>query len=289
MNALREPLLHFLAIGAVLFAAHAAIAPDEGGEAKPETAIRITAADVERLGRLWARQWRRAPTAEELGGLLADELKEEVLAREARRLKLDADDVVVRRRLAQKMAFLLEDTARLEQPSDVDLRALYEARPDISRAPARLSFMQIFFKGEGAEERARIQAASLPNAPAVVAETGDRFLLGNAFDDVDEPSVAHMFGPSFAHAVAAVEIGRWSGPFRSAYGFHLVKVTATTPSFARSFDEVRDRLVEEWRIEKQESAKAQVYAGLLRRHEIVADPEVRPLLRPLLNESEPAR
>src|SRR5215208_1621964 len=108
MRLLKEPLLHFLALGALLFAVHTAL--DPGQEAATSApVVRISAADAEWLRMMWTRQWRRPPTNTELTGLVADHLKEEVLAREAKALELDVGDTVVRRRLAQKMAFLLEN------------------------------------------------------------------------------------------------------------------------------------------------------------------------------------
>lgn len=289
MRLLKEPLLHFTLIGGALFAAYALIAPQRNDESKYENTIRVTAADAERLGQLWARQWRRTPSADELAGVLSDHVKEEVLAREARRMRLDENDTVVRRRLAQKLSFLLEDTARLEQPTDEQLRALYDARPDISGAPARVSFIHLFFKGEAAQERANIQLGSLSNAQSDGVEGGDSFLLGDSFDLADEPTIAGMFGAAFSRALMKLELGRWAGPVQSAYGFHLVKIREVAPPVARPFDQVRDRLAQEWQVEKQESAKRQVYAGLLRKYEIVADPEVRALLKQLVTTPEAAQ
>ena len=99
MRLLKEPLLHFVVLGGLTFAAHAAL-----GAARPEDqsqpVIRMTAADAEWLKGMWTRQWRRPPTDGELSGLIADHLKEEVLVREAKALELDVGDTIVRRRLA---------------------------------------------------------------------------------------------------------------------------------------------------------------------------------------------
>lgn len=283
---LREPVLQFLVLGGLLFALHGLLGGRDAEAVRGATPlIHITAADAERMGQFWVRQWRRPPTADELRGLLADHLKEEVLTREARELKLDEDDTIVRRRLAQKMAFLLEETARPEQAPDAELIDLYEARPDLVRTPARVSFVQIFFKGEQGPDRARTVLASLSEASSKPDEKGDRFLLGDAFADEDEASLTNRFGASFARAVLAAEPGRWSGPIASAYGLHLVKITGSTPSHLLPFETVRERLVQEWQFRRQEAAKEQLYAGLLRKYEIVADPGVRALLQPVLEKS----
>ena len=127
MRLLKEPLLHFRRAGRTdvcgLFRLR-----DRSAGSQPQPVIRMTAADAEWLKAMWTRQWRRPPTDEELTGLVADHLKEEVLAREARALELDVGDTIVRRRLAQKMAFLLDDTIRTTEPPEAELRALYETR-----------------------------------------------------------------------------------------------------------------------------------------------------------------
>ena len=183
---------------------------------------------------MWTRQWRRPPTDEELTGLVADHLKEEVLAREAKALELDVGDTIVRRRLAQKMAFLLDDTIRTAEPPEAELRALYETRPDLVRTPARVSFSQVFFRREQGDGRARASLAALSDAAAIPDEQGDRLLLGDTFADQDEQALTNLFGASFAQAVLALPVGRWSGPVESGYGLHLVKVTAASPPQARS-------------------------------------------------------
>jgi hypothetical protein len=278
MRVLKEPLLHFVAIGGLLFAAHAALDPGGDGPAAAPTAIHLTAEDAEWLKQMWTRQWRRPPTDEELKSLVADHLKEEVLSREARALELDVGDTVVRRRLAQKMTFLLDDTIRTAEPPEAELRALYETRPNLVRTPARVSFSQVFFRREQGDDRARTSLAALSNAAALPVEHGDRLLLGDTFADQDEQALASVFGAGFARTVMTLPVGHWSGPVESGYGLHLVRVMEAPPSRTIPFAEVRERLTEEWRRERQETANAQLYEGLWRKCRLVADPAVQPLL-----------
>jgi len=285
MRLLKEPLLHFVMLGGLMFAAYSAFGTARQ-EFQPQPVIHMTAADAEWLKTMWTRQWRRPPTDEELTGLVADHLKEEVLAREARALELDVGDTIVRRRLAQKMAFLLDDTIRTTEPPEPELRGLYETRLDLVRTPARVSFTQIFFRREDGDGRARASLVALSDAVATPAEEGDRLLLGDTFADQDEPALTNLFGAAFAQAVLTLPAGRWSGPIESGYGLHLVKVTAVSPPQARPFAEVRERLAEEWRRERQETAQTQLLQGLMRKYQVVVDPSVRPWLGPLASQVE---
>jgi hypothetical protein len=287
---LREPLLHFLVLGGLLFALHSAL--DKDRDAEPDgrsPAVRITAADTEWLKAMWARQWHRSPTDEELKGIVVDYVTEEVLSREARELGLDVDDTIVRRRLAQKMTFLIDDTIRTSEPPESELHELYVKRPDLVRTPARVSFAHVFFSREHGDDRAArasVALAALSDVSVEPADLGDRLLLGHVFVDQDEQSLTNLFGAAFARAVMSAEPARWSGPVESGYGLHLVKVTGVQPSRARAFAEVRDQLAQEWHRERQETSKAQFYDRLMRKYQIVADPAIRVLLGSFASHAE---
>ncbi|MEJ1159751.1 peptidylprolyl isomerase [Prosthecomicrobium sp. N25] len=277
MRLLKEPLLHFAVIGGLIFAVHGAV--DKGSKAGPATqTVRITTTDADWLREMWARQWQRPPTDEELTRLLTDHLTEEVLAREARALELDVGDTIVRRRLAQKMAFLLDDTIRLAEPTEAELRALYETRPDLVRTQPRVSFTQVYFR-RGSDDQVRATLAALSDDAAVPDEMGDSLVLGDTFADQDEQALTNLFGASFAKAVLALPVDRWSGPIQSSYGLHIVKVTALSPVEARPFEVVRGRLEEEWRRERQERARSDRLGALFGKYQVSVDPAVRRWVR----------
>lgn len=270
---LREPLVHFLIAGGLLFAAygwlHSGTNPSSG-------VVRITAADVNWLKDTWTRQWQRSPSDEELRGLVADYIREDLLAREARALKLDENDAVVRRRLAQKMRFLVEDTATLGEPGEDELRRLYASSAVRYQTPARITFSQIFFKTEAA---ARRRLAQLAQHPAIAV--GEPSLLERDYTDAEPTTVSSVFGPKFAEQVFTLAPGRWQGPVASGYGFHLVRVRAREAAQPRPFEAVRAQLREEWQRTRQAEANARFFAELLKKYPLEADASVRPLLGPL--------
>lgn len=281
---LKEPLVHFLFAGALLFAAYGWLNRDKGDNATGELVVRVTAAQVEWLKESWARQWRRPPSEEELKGLVAAYLKEELLAREAQELGLEENDTVVRRRLAQKLEFLVQDTARLAEPTEEDLRRFYEAYPERFQTDARISFTQVFFSRERRQDAtadARAALAELSRADAVPENVGDRLLIEAEFHQVDKLTVASQFGRDFAAAVMALEPGAWTGPLESGYGLHLVRVSGLTPTTRREFAKVKAQVLERWREEREREAHAQYFAGLLKKYDVVVDESVRPLVGPL--------
>lgn len=277
MKIFREPLLHFLVMGALLFAAYAWLRRGEKSDAP--AAVRITADEVAWLKETWARQWQREPNSDELRGLVTEFLKEELLAREARAMRLDENDTIVRRRLAQKVAFLVEDTARLAEPTEQDLRRFYDAHPEHFQSEARVSFTHVFFRA-GKDAEAKAALAELARG-ADAAAMGDRLLIDAELRDADAQSVAAQFGADFAKAVMALKPGEWSGPVVSGYGLHLVRVSALTPGGVREFAEVKAKVFERWRDGQQRETSARYFASLLKKYDVIVDERVKPLIGPL--------
>ena len=126
MKLVREPLLHFAVGGAILFGGYAWLNRDQPATSYLEP-IRIGDGEIAWLSGTWSRQWLRQPSSHELHGLVADLVTEELFAREAQEMGLGENDTIIRRRLAQKLKFIVEDTARLIEPGEAELRAYYEA------------------------------------------------------------------------------------------------------------------------------------------------------------------
>ncbi|WP_022947372.1 peptidyl-prolyl cis-trans isomerase [Methylohalobius crimeensis] len=260
---LKEPLIHFLLAGGLLFAAYAWFHQGEGGDAR---VVRITAEELGWLKETWARQWHRPPDEREFRNLVNDYLKEVLLALEARELGLDENDTVVRRRLAQKMAFLVQDTASLAEPAETELREFYDVTRAHYRIPARISFTQIFFDTESSARQGLKEIAT--RRPA---ELGDRILLERHFEGADEQAVASLFGREFAETVFALEPGSWHGPVESGYGFHLVRIGGRQAARQRPFEEVRTQVREAWQRSRQAEAGERYFAELLKKYDVIVD------------------
>ena len=271
---LKEPLLHFLIVGGLLFAAYAWL--NRGGGGDTPRVVRITAAEVDWLQTMWTRQWQRPPSKSELRGIVTDYLKEELLAREARELGLDDNDTVVRRRLAQKLTFLVQDTARLAEVEEDELRRHYDDNREFYQSPALISFTQIFFKTEAAA-RQGVEALRTRSA----TELGDPSLLERDYARTDEQSVASLFGRQFAARVFALQAGHWHGPLASPYGFHLVRISERQAARARPFDEVREQVLDAWHRAQQDKASRQFFAALLKKYNVVVEANIKPLIGPL--------
>ena len=277
---LNEPLLHFLVLGALIFAAYSWLNHSLPGNTRAAGTVRITSNEIAWLKETWSRQWQREPTRDELRGLITDFLKEELLAREARSLGLDQDDTIVRRRLAQKLEFLVQDTSRLAEPTEKDLRRFYEANPERFQTDARISFTQVFFSREKRAAAATEAKAALSDLSrgANPADVGDRLLVDSEIIDADMQSVAGQFGREFADAVFALKPGAWNGPIESGYGLHLVRVSEVKPAKRRAFSEVKTQVLEYWREQRQRQDNEKYFASLLKKYDVAVDDSVKPLI-----------
>lgn len=269
---LREPLLHFLLLGAALFLAYH-LGPRRGG-AEPQQIV-VSAGQIEHLAAGFARTWQRAPTPDELAGLVRDFVREEVYCREALALGLDKDDTVIRRRLRQKMEFVSEDIAAQLEPTEAELDAYLHAHPEAFRLEPRLTFQQVYLNPEKHADLARDVAqllATLDQAGGADASTlGDPFLLGHAFAAASSGEIASQFGEAFANALSGLAPGRWAGPVESGYGVHLVRVDARTEGRLPVLAEVRDAVRREWDNARRLAANEAFYAELSRRYTVTIE------------------
>jgi peptidyl-prolyl cis-trans isomerase C len=265
---LREPLLHFVLIGALLFAI-TALRQNHSEHVE----IRITAGAVAQLAAFWEAQAQRKPTAEELRGAIEERIDEEVLAREAVRLGLDRDDVIVRRRLAQKMAFVSDDLAVVAEPSEDELREYFNAHRETYTTPDLYALRHAYFNPDrrttlDADAQRALQRL---NRGASADEVGDPFMLPRELADVSREDLARDFGSSFADAVTGSPPGSWNGPVRSPFGVHLVKLESHTPRSVARFEDVRDQVREAYLAQKQREANAALRTRLRQQYRIVVE------------------
>lgn len=269
---LREPVIHFAVMGVVIFALHSLIAESSPDE---DESIHITRSDIQTLVQTFEMTWRRAPTQDELQRLIDERVLEEVYYREALELGLDVDDTIIRRRLRQKMEFLVHDLALPRHPSESLLRRYFDAHREDFRTEPRFSFEQVFFIGGAEPERAAARAAALRDAHAaggdVPADAGDRIALERSHDEMERARVAATFGQSFADALAELEPGRWHAPVHSGYGVHVVRVTAHQPGHVPEYPDIADAVKREWEHSEREAANQRVEQELMSRHEIRVD------------------
>jgi hypothetical protein len=258
---LGEPMLHFLLIGTVLFGAYRWVSPGDSGGRR----IVITQGVVDDLVTQHVAARGREPSTTELNHLIESYIRDEILYREGVRLGLERDDIVVKRRVRQKIEMIAEEDASTRAPTDADLSAYLTANQARFVQPAILTFDQVFI-GE---------SRSGPGVVPVVAVTREALLRGADPEELGKPTllphrmtrtpadlVARDFGGSFAAALERVPVGEWVGPIDSSFGAHYVRVSDRTPAAAPQLAAVRDHVVREWENERRQRARNEAFAKM---------------------------
>jgi hypothetical protein len=269
-------LAHFLAIGVVLFVLFTALGGND--RVVRDDVIRVSADDVDRLRSLWVMQYKRPPAEGELKGLVDTHVREEVLNREAKLLGLDRDDIIIRRRLAQKMEFLSEDFATAVPPTEEEIIAYYEEHAETYRVPVGASFSHVFFNADerGEEEaiqaarrlRDRLNASGNGGAP----EGGDPFVLPLDYASRSLPEVEELFGKTaFVEAVFSAETDAWAGPVKSAYGVHIIYIVNRTGSRLPELEEIRQQVRRDLVSKLRRNANEAFYGALLEKYTVIIE------------------
>jgi hypothetical protein len=276
---LREPLLHFVLLGAVIFAAYSLVI--RGGGSRPGKIV-ITQGDVAAITEAFIRTRQRAPTRQELEGLLRDRVQDEVYAREAVALGLDQDDQIIRRRLRQKMEFVSEGLATPVEPTDAELLAYLDAHAAAYTSERRFSFRQVYLSperhrtsldGDVARLLARLNRVG---GDTNLASLGDPILLERQYAATTAREVANLFGAKFAAALDSLPAGHWLGPVESGYGVHVVYVSERSGGPVPALSEVREAVRRDWADAREREAAARFYQGLLQKYTVVIDSAATP-------------
>ena len=263
---LREPLLHFLALGGLIFALYSVVSDPLP---TPVNTIIIGPERIEHLTKSYQAVWRHPPSADELNGIIDDAVREEVYYREALALGLDTNDTIVRRRLRQKMEFLSDSGAELLQPAAGELEAHLLANEAKFRRSPLLAFEQIFLGQYPAPERAEELLKALQNEsladPFSLASSS---LLPAQLGLSSPEKVDGVFGQGFFAQLLELPRGLWAGPVKSAYGVHLARIVENVEASQPPLAEIREIVLRDWKAVKVKEIRELHYARL-REHYVV--------------------
>ena len=264
---IKEPLLHFLLIGVVLFTAFGL---KQNGNNEAENRILVSTGQIDQLSAQFERARLRPPTDTELAGLIEGFVRDEVYYREARAMGLDQNDPVVRQRMRLKLEFLLEDLATQVTPDDAKLTEFMLSQPDRFRKEPRLSFTQVYLNPDKRPELAgdAVEILGRLNGGAPPEAEGDRTLLEPEYRLAAQFEISRIFGEEFAQQLATLEPGDWTGPLISGYGGHLVKVSAKQAGRFPDLSEIRKQVEQEYLVEHRRELKNTTYLKLREGYEI---------------------
>lgn len=271
---LREPLVHFLLIGGVLFLLYGL--QNEGFDNQDKRIV-FSKADISRLVLRWEKQRQRTPTQAELKDLIEQQIREQVMYREALLMGLDQNDGIVRRRMAQKIEFISADLAAMVEPSEDDLTNYLVAHPELFEIPGHISFAQVYFntdrRGEQAEKDIQrlLTTQEQTRSEIDIKQLGDPFMLAQEHSQLTEYEVAQLFGKGFASKLFTLAVGDWQGPVQSSFGLHLVRIDNKTRSSQPDLKSVRIKVRNEWMNQQRSTANEAFYQSLRQQYEIIIE------------------
>jgi hypothetical protein len=271
---LREPLIHFLLIGAALFLIFRI-----GGGQKSQSPdeIVVTQGVIESLVMSWEKTWQRPPMPKEMEGLVESYIKQEVLYREALAMGLEKNDTIVKRRLGQKMTFLFEDVADMSQVTDEQLTQYLAENEETYRIDAQFTFSHAYLnpdkRKESLEEDAKLLLAELQGSQGAggAAQYGDSLLLPYSFESLPARDVDRQFGTGFAAQLSELQTGAWTGPVRSGFGVHFIFIEERIESRVPDLDEVRDAVERDLVAQRRREANEKIYQRLRDRYTVTIE------------------
>lgn len=250
----RDRLVWFVGFGLLLFLFDWAAQRDDG------RTIYIDLPLVQKLVAQWEGQTKRRPNAQELDSLIEGYIREEILVREAQRMGLDDNDVIIRRRLAQKVEFFMSENDPPALPDEAVLRQWFNDNRAAYDTPEKLSWQHIFAASEDEAKRLLVQVV---NSDKNWRSLGQPFILSREYGRQAMPKMSQIMGTRFAEAVFAKQEKRgWFGPVRSAYGWHVVKISQTHAAEAARFDMLADKIAADWQSEQTRLAQLRAWQEL---------------------------
>lgn len=285
---LREPLVHFLIIGGVLFVLFNFLDNPAGTQSDR---IVITTGQTDYLKANFTRTWQRSPTEQEVQGLIESYVRDEIFYREALAMGLDRGDSVIRRRLKQKLEILSDDLAGVAIPSDEELKSFIELYPERFNNEPQVAFRHVFVntdqRGYGAiDESVRLLAELSTTGSTTDPETlGDSLMLPRSFDLLPLSTIARLFGVPFSLEIMDIKPGQWAGPIESGYGLHLVLVDQHVKSQLPELTDIRKTVEREWFAAHKKELQKSIYKKLRKKYTIFFE-SLKEKESPLLNKSE---
>lgn len=266
---LREPLVHFLLLGAALFAVYAYVSGTPASSGELTTQIALTPQEVLELTTYHMQQTRRAPTPEEMNALVERLVQDEVLYREAMAMGIDKHDPVVKSHLAKKMRGMTEGFIDVPEPSASELQTWYVKNADKFQVPARASFRQVFFAADRRGEKAKPDAAEALTKLAgqgkdsqLAGTLGDPANSSDHYEGVSPAELTKMYGTEFVSGISKAAQGTWQGPIQSSKGWHLVFVDSYDAGGAPDFKEIEPAIKKAWEIEQRQAAWRKAYEAM---------------------------
>lgn len=274
---IREPLFHFFLIGALVYMVYGLVNKDANTQ---ENVIVITNGEIQWLEDNWEKTWNRAPSLEEREGLIKRQVRQKAMYKTAVEMGLDKDDIIIERRMVQKLEFLTSDILTPPNPLDGELEEFYNKNPKQYKTSSAITITQLYFDPDKREDKTLSDAENALVVLKKIGEPensdnslGDVFMLPSYFPMISDIELAKSFGNEFASQVFSLEPRSWYGPILSGYGTHLVYIHELKKAALPEFETVADDVKAEWQKKKLKELHDLYEEALIARYEIIIEGE----------------
>lgn len=272
----KSPLTYFFSLGFVVFGLHSFLNAANQDDTDPLT-VEVTSADIEWIRSSWEARMKRQPMQSELQGLINQYIRDEILFREAMAMDLDDRDLVIQRRLVQKLTFVFEDLAESIEPTDDELKDYMLVNQEKYRIPEMMSFTQVYFNPDRRKdvmEDAKTVLAQLRQAgrgPEEAASLGDTIMIDASFRQKTPDEAARTLGTRFAEELFSIDGNGWQGPIVSTFGLHLVYISDHTPSGMPEFENIREDVQYDFMYARKKELVDAAYEAVKSRYTILVE------------------
>ncbi|MCM5662492.1 peptidyl-prolyl cis-trans isomerase [Galbibacter mesophilus] len=269
---IKEPLLHFVVLGALIFVVYSLVNTSEDNDRK----IVIDDDRLKHINALYEIQWDRPATPEELRALVEIYIRQEVLYREALRMNLDHNDEVVKRRLSQKMEFISSDLTKMVEPiTETKLQAYFEENKEDYRVPTAYSFSHILLSNQNhinpKEDASKLLASvDVAQYESLIRE-GDQTTLSLSYKDASGSMILKELGAKFYSSLDTLPLSQWTGPISSGFGIHLVFISNKTNTHIPELAEVKNKVVRDYEYATEIATRDAVYNELKKNYEVIIE------------------
>ncbi len=258
---LRDPLLHFLILGGLLFFVY-----QVRNGSDDDMTIRISNEQVELLKRQYQQTWMDEPSSEAADIMIESFVLDEIYAREAFKLSMHTDDPVVKKRMRMKMELLTD--LLVAQPSDEEIKAFYEANIQRYSEGHRFSFKHVYFENKRTTTELASTLQRLRQGELV---SSDVSMLRGGYDNASMRAIQREFGGDFVNWLSQLDINVWQGPFQSPLGWHFVCLEISEEAPATPLEKVYQLVVEDVKAQQRQVFKSKQQQELLQQYRIERD------------------
>lgn len=262
---LKEPLIHFLVIGGLIFFVYG---QKNGGFEEKENRIVITKSNFDRLIMQWKKKHFRNPTKAETDEILEEFIYHEVMYREALVMGLDKNDIIIQRRLSQKLEFLSSDILQIAEPTNDELQEYLNTHSEKFMLPSKLSFTHVYIDTNKHTKEYFEELKKDLESGKSYKTLGDPFMFAKEFTNVTQTDVSKVFGRAFAKKIFSLHVDSLQGPIRSGYGLHFVNISKKTDAKVAKVQDIKSTLTKYWKEEKTEQANSKIYQDLKKQYNI---------------------